>query len=337
MRDRLFLTAAVRTDQNSAFGTNFQRVFYPKAQLSWIVSDESFFPQMRVAQPVPPALGVRRCRACSRATDALRTFTDGASTSINGTDISRRCARTRSATRPQARDVVRVRGRLRDRAVQQPRELRLHVLQQEDEGRADRAGASRRRTGRGARARSCANLGAVQNKGLELLDQRQVIDRRAFGWDLTITARTTGTRSSLGIDANGKPIRRSATGTTRDSSGLPGQRLLAAAVSRSRQERRRHHHARTRVQPSTRYSSTTRRVSSATRCRATSSRSERLRPVRRKLRITALLDYKGGVKPATTTRSAVPLPAVRRPATETSRLDTRARGRRRARSPHARQ
>jgi TonB-linked SusC/RagA family outer membrane protein len=42
--DRLFLTAAVRTDQNSAFGTNFQRVVYPKASASWVVSDESFFP-----------------------------------------------------------------------------------------------------------------------------------------------------------------------------------------------------------------------------------------------------------------------------------------------------
>ncbi|HEY7235214.1 MAG TPA: SusC/RagA family TonB-linked outer membrane protein [Gemmatimonadaceae bacterium] len=42
--DRLFLTAAVRTDQNSAFGTNFQHVVYPKASLSWIVSDEGFFP-----------------------------------------------------------------------------------------------------------------------------------------------------------------------------------------------------------------------------------------------------------------------------------------------------
>ena len=44
IRDRLFLTAAVRTDQNSAFGTNFQQVYYPKVSVSWIASDESFFP-----------------------------------------------------------------------------------------------------------------------------------------------------------------------------------------------------------------------------------------------------------------------------------------------------
>ena len=44
IRDRMFLTLRARTDQNSAFGQNFQRVIYPKASLSWILSDESFFP-----------------------------------------------------------------------------------------------------------------------------------------------------------------------------------------------------------------------------------------------------------------------------------------------------
>ena len=41
--DRLFLSAAVRSDQNSAFGTNYQRVFYPKASLSYILSQEPWW------------------------------------------------------------------------------------------------------------------------------------------------------------------------------------------------------------------------------------------------------------------------------------------------------
>ena len=61
-RDRLFLTVAARTDQNSAFGTNFQRVVYPKASASWLVSDESFFPHYRWLNSVPPAQLVRRER-----------------------------------------------------------------------------------------------------------------------------------------------------------------------------------------------------------------------------------------------------------------------------------
>ena len=42
-RDRLFLTAALRSDDNSAFGANFTRVTYPKFSASWVISDESWF------------------------------------------------------------------------------------------------------------------------------------------------------------------------------------------------------------------------------------------------------------------------------------------------------
>jgi len=46
-RDRLFVTAAVRSDRNSAFGANFKTVFYPKLSASWVVSEESFFPKFK--------------------------------------------------------------------------------------------------------------------------------------------------------------------------------------------------------------------------------------------------------------------------------------------------
>jgi TonB-linked SusC/RagA family outer membrane protein len=42
-RNRLFATAAVRIDDNSAFGEDFSLVVYPKAQLSYVISDEDFF------------------------------------------------------------------------------------------------------------------------------------------------------------------------------------------------------------------------------------------------------------------------------------------------------
>ncbi|MGZ8457605.1 MAG: TonB-dependent receptor domain-containing protein, partial [Gemmatirosa sp.] len=43
--DRLFLTAAVRSDRNSAFGADFKTVFYPKFSASWVLSEEPFFPK----------------------------------------------------------------------------------------------------------------------------------------------------------------------------------------------------------------------------------------------------------------------------------------------------
>lgn len=43
LRNRLFLVAALRADDNSAFGRNFNRVYYPKYSASWVVSEEPFF------------------------------------------------------------------------------------------------------------------------------------------------------------------------------------------------------------------------------------------------------------------------------------------------------
>jgi hypothetical protein len=43
--NRLFLTGAVRGDDNSAFGVNYDFVVYPKFSASWVVSEEGFFPQ----------------------------------------------------------------------------------------------------------------------------------------------------------------------------------------------------------------------------------------------------------------------------------------------------
>jgi outer membrane receptor protein involved in Fe transport len=54
MRDqRLFLTAAVRGDDNSAFGAEFDAALYPKLSATWVISDEpfwgvDFFSQLRL-------------------------------------------------------------------------------------------------------------------------------------------------------------------------------------------------------------------------------------------------------------------------------------------------
>lgn len=42
-RQRLYVTGAVRIDDNSAFGSQFSLVTYPKASIAWLVSDEPFF------------------------------------------------------------------------------------------------------------------------------------------------------------------------------------------------------------------------------------------------------------------------------------------------------
>jgi outer membrane receptor protein involved in Fe transport len=73
-RDRLFLNAAVRGDQNTAFGTNIGWIWYPSVSGAWVISEESFLPK-------PRALDMLRLRAAygqsglrPGPTDALQSF-----------------------------------------------------------------------------------------------------------------------------------------------------------------------------------------------------------------------------------------------------------------------
>jgi len=73
LKDRYFLTLALRVDGNSAFGTDFGLQSYPRATFSWVVSDESFW---------SPDSGELKLRAAwghagraPGAFDAVRTWT----------------------------------------------------------------------------------------------------------------------------------------------------------------------------------------------------------------------------------------------------------------------
>jgi TonB-linked SusC/RagA family outer membrane protein len=74
-RDRVFVTAGLRVDNNSAFGQDFKWVTYPKVSASWVLSDEPFW---RWAS----SINTLRLRAAygesgrqPAAFSALRTFT----------------------------------------------------------------------------------------------------------------------------------------------------------------------------------------------------------------------------------------------------------------------
>jgi hypothetical protein len=43
LNDRLFLTGAVRVDNNSAFGDNYDLATYPKVSAAWVISEEPFW------------------------------------------------------------------------------------------------------------------------------------------------------------------------------------------------------------------------------------------------------------------------------------------------------
>jgi TonB-dependent starch-binding outer membrane protein SusC len=88
-RDRVFLTGALRIDNNSAFGSELKRVFYPKASLSYVISEEPFF-------NLPHVDDLRLRLAWGQAGnspgpfDALRSYTVSVVTTATGTSSALR-------------------------------------------------------------------------------------------------------------------------------------------------------------------------------------------------------------------------------------------------------
>ena len=68
-RDMVFVTVGLRVDGNSAFGRDFGIQTYPKASLSYVVSEEPFWPSHWGELKLRAALGwsvSRHCRSMSR-------------------------------------------------------------------------------------------------------------------------------------------------------------------------------------------------------------------------------------------------------------------------------
>ncbi len=84
--DRIFASVGARIDRNSAFGADFGSIVYPSASLSWVVSEESFFPQNTI-------LGSLRLRAAYGVSGRQPDFRDAetlfgsAAVQIAGSDL----------------------------------------------------------------------------------------------------------------------------------------------------------------------------------------------------------------------------------------------------------
>ena len=72
LSDRYFFTVGARVDGNSAFGSGFGLQTYPKASLSWVASEESFWPTWSPEMKIRAAWG--QSGRAPGAFDAVRTF-----------------------------------------------------------------------------------------------------------------------------------------------------------------------------------------------------------------------------------------------------------------------
>lgn len=194
IRDRLFIIGAVRSDQNSAFGTNFQRVFYPKASVSYLVSDEGFFPKGGVFRAISD-LRLRVAHGASGVqpgpTDALRTFAAN-SASIKNTDqaIETFTAIGNDSLKPERStewetgfDSHLFGGRIQFDVTYYSR-LTKDALISAILAPSLGAGATSQR----------ANLGAVKNAGIEVTIGGPVLERKNIGLDFQFSTSLNGNK-----------------------------------------------------------------------------------------------------------------------------------------------
>ncbi len=85
-RDRLFVTGALRSDQNSAFGTKFQSVYYPKLSASWIASEEDYFPSIGWIDQMRVRMAYGMSGVQPNSNDALRSY-QGTTGNYRATDV----------------------------------------------------------------------------------------------------------------------------------------------------------------------------------------------------------------------------------------------------------
>jgi TonB-linked SusC/RagA family outer membrane protein len=219
INDRLFLTAAVRADQNSAFGTSFQRVLYPKASLSWIVSDESFFSK-------PSWLDQLRLRSAYGTSgvqpgpiDALQYYYPQ-TVSVAATDqpgvqffsLGNADLRPERASEFEGGFDAKLLGNRASFEVTYYSKLTRDALVGATIAPSLGTGATTQRI----------NLGSVKNTGVEMLLQSQLLQRDAVSWDVTVNGSTnTNKLVTLGTDASGRGIPPIVGTTIRQMPGYP--------------------------------------------------------------------------------------------------------------------
>jgi hypothetical protein len=231
-RDRLFLTVAARTDQNSAFGTNFSRIVYPKASISWLISDESFFPKFSWLDQFRLRSAYGASGVSPGGTVALRTFQAQTATIApvagdeNGVDSPGLLANAIGNSNLKPERSAEIEGGFEADLFRSSTHFGFTYYNKKTH---DALISQVIASSSGAPALSVLkNLASVGNSGIEVDLNSTVINRRAFGWDIAVAASHNSNKVlSLGLDPSGKPNRTIGTGTFRDSVGLPVNAIFA--------------------------------------------------------------------------------------------------------------
>ncbi|MDQ6829928.1 MAG: TonB-dependent receptor, partial [Gemmatimonadota bacterium] len=215
-RDRVFVTAALRGDKNSAFGKSFKFIQYPAASVSWVVGDESFFPRQRFVSSLRlrSAFGESGQRPGVR--DAIKFYAPVSVTVNNASEagftvggignINLKPERTREFE--GGFDA----GLLRDRINL---EFTGYAKTTHDALILRPLGPSN-----GNVLSRFENLGQVSNKGIEMLVNGKILTRAKVDWDVTLNS-SWNVNKVVDLGSGIKPIVFGANSDQRHQNGYP--------------------------------------------------------------------------------------------------------------------
>jgi TonB-linked SusC/RagA family outer membrane protein len=203
-RDRLFVTGGLRADNNSAFGQDFDAVYYPKASVSWIISQEDFFPKPRFLNQLRLRAAYGASGVSPGTNDALLFFSprtaninDQGAAGITFNAVGNPTLKPERAVEFEAgADLSLINERLSLEFTGYRKRTRDALIQRILPGSIGITGSR------------FENIGSVQNYGFETSVHAQVVRRDNFGFDFGIN-HSINDNKILSLDNNsvtGLPI-----------------------------------------------------------------------------------------------------------------------------------
>ncbi len=184
IRDRLFLTAAVRSDQNSAFGTDFQSVVYPKASASYLISQEDWFKSPSWLNSLRLRYAYGQSGVQPGPNDALRFFNAG-TTNLLAADQPTLIAA--ALGNPDLRPERSGEHEAGFEAQMFGSRFSLDATYY-NKVTKDALISAVLPPSYGLVASQLRNLGSVQNTGVELGITAQLVDKPYLGWDVNVSS-----------------------------------------------------------------------------------------------------------------------------------------------------
>ena len=175
--DRLFLTGALRVDNNSAFGSQLKWVTYPKVGLAWVVNEEPFWRANGIVNTLKLRAAYGESGRQPAAFTALRTYSPaqgpGGSSAVTPNSIGNPDLKPERGKEVEFGFESQLLDRLSLDFTYFNKKTTDLIINQPNAPSSGFSGSQ------------FANLGRVDNHGVELLATLQALTRTNFTWEIT--------------------------------------------------------------------------------------------------------------------------------------------------------